>query len=202
MNYLLLLVPFVAAFTSWFMFKLAVRSLFRPYKPVSIFGVMRQGVLPKIKDNMTDAAAQVISREILNSSSIKEKLSGAATLEKALPAIETHIDNFLQHKLKEAIPVISMFVGEKIINQLKSLFLEELKELFPSVMSQFIGNLSQSGELEKEIAVKLHAVSIEQTEKFFNERFGRMVRKTEVSFAVGGLIAGTIQLLLTLMILN
>ena len=95
-----------------------------------------------------------------------------------------------------------MFIGEKITNQLKELFLEELKELFPSIMSQFIGNLSQSGDLEAEIAVKLQAISTERTEVLFYERFGKAVRKAEITFAVGGLLTGIIQLLLTLMILN
>ena len=103
---------------------------------------------------------------------------------------------------KEAIPVISMFVGEKIISQLKELFLEELKELFPSIMSQFIGNLSQSGDLKREIVLKLQSVSIAETEIFFLNRFRKQLRKTEVGFAVAGFISGIIQLLLTLMILK
>ncbi|CAN5405532.1 hypothetical protein BH10BAC2_BH10BAC2_43540 [soil metagenome] len=202
MNYTLFLVPFFAAIASWLMIKLVIKSLFRPYKPTRIAGIVVQGILPKIKEEMTTSTAQAISKEILDSSFINEKLTGPETLQKAMPAIETHIDHFLQYKLKEAIPVISMFIGEKITSQLKELFLEELKELFPSIMSQFIGNLSQSGELEKEIAVKLHSISIEQTEALFYKRFGNTLRKAEVIFAVGGLLAGIIQLWLTLIILN
>jgi uncharacterized membrane protein YheB (UPF0754 family) len=202
MNYTLLLVPFFASLASWLMIKFAIKSIFRPYKPISIAGFTYQGVLPKARPAIAAEAAHAISREILQSAFINEKLSGPETLAKAMPAIEAHIDNFLNHKLKEAIPVISMFIGEKITSQLKELFLEELKELFPSIMSQFIGNLSQSGDLEAEIAVKLHSISTERTEALFYERFGREVRKAEVTFAVGGLLAGIVQLLLTLMILS
>lgn len=202
MNYTLFLVPVFAAIASWLMIKLVVKSLFRPYKPTSILGFAVQGLLPMIKEEMSTSTARAISREILESSFINEKLTGRETLQKAMPAIETHIDHFLQHKLKEAIPVIAMFIGEKITSQLKELFLEELKELFPSIMSQFIGNLSQSGELEKEIAVKLRSISIEQAEQLFYKRFGNTVRKVEVTFAIGGLLAGIIQLGLTLIILK
>lgn len=202
MHYTLLLIPFLAAFASWLMIRLTIKSIFRPYQPFRIAGFSIQGLFPKMKEEITGVTANDISNEILRSSFINEKLTGPETLEKAMPAIEAHIDNFLQHKLKEAIPVISMFIGEKITSQLKELFLEELKELFPSIMSQFIGNLSQSGELEKEIAVKLQSISIEQTEALFYERFGNTLRKAETIFAVGGLLAGIIQLWLTLIILN
>jgi uncharacterized membrane protein YheB (UPF0754 family) len=202
MNNTLLVVPFVSVLLSWLMIKFAISSIFRPFKEIHIAGFRWQGLLPKAKDEMTASIAHAISIEILSSSFINEKLAGPETLEKAMPAIEVHIDNFLDHRLKEAIPVISMFIGEKITKQLKELFLEELKELFPSVMSQFIGNLSQSGELEKEIAVKLQSISTEQTEALFYQRFGKAIRKIEVSFAVGGLLVGVIQLLITLLILE
>jgi len=202
MNYTLLLIPFFAAFASWLMVKIAIWSFFRPYKPVNILGIKWQGTLPASRTSFIENAAHILSTEILKSDLINNKLTGVETLQKAMPVIETHIDNFLNKKLKEAIPVISMFVGEKIINQLKELFLEELKELFPSIMSQFIGNLSQSGELEKEIAVKLQSISTEQTEALFYQRFGKAIRKIEVSFAVGGLLVGVIQLLITLLILE
>jgi uncharacterized membrane protein YheB (UPF0754 family) len=202
MNYALLLVPLLASLASWLMIRFAIKGIFRPHKSISIAGVRFQGVLPKARPAIAAEAAHAISGEILQSAFINEKLSGPETLEKAMPAIETHIDNFLNHKLKEAIPVISMFIGEKITNQLKELFLEELKELFPSIMSQFIGNLSQSGDLEAEIAVKLQAISIERTEALFYERFGKAIRKAEIIFAVGGLLTGIVQLLLTLMILS
>ena len=202
MNNTLLFVPFIAALLSWLMIKFAIRSIFRPFKEINIAGIRWQGVLPKVKDEMTASVAHVVSVEILTSSFINEKLTGPETLEKAMPAIEAHIDNFLDHKLKEAIPVISMFVGEKITNQLKELFLGELKELFPSVMSQFIGNLSQSGELEKEIVLKLQLISIEKTEALFYKRFGEVIRKAEVAFAFGGLLAGIIQLVITLLVLD
>ncbi|QEC68854.1 hypothetical protein FRZ67_16640 [Panacibacter ginsenosidivorans] len=202
MNNTLLLVPFVAALLSWLMIKFAVRSIFRPFKVINIAGIRWRGLLPKVKEGMTVSIAHAVNIEILNSSFINEKLTGPETLEKAMPAIEAHIDNFLDHKLKEAIPVISMFIGEKITNQLKELFLEELKELFPSVMSQFIGNLSQSSELEKEIVLKLQSVSIEKTEALFYKNFRKTIRRIEVVFAISGLLAGIIQLVLTLLVLS
>ena len=201
MNYTLLFIPFFAAFASWLMIRIALWSLFKPYTPVNIIGIKLHGILPKAKTSIIAYVAHELNKEILSSDLINKKLTGVETLEKAMPAIEAHIDNFLNKKLKEAIPIISMFIGEKITAQLKELFLEELKELFPSVMSQFIGNLSQSGELEKEIVLKLQTISMAETETFFYQKFRSTLRKAEIGFASGGLVAGIIQLLLTLMLI-
>ena len=191
MNYTLFFIPFVSALVCWLMIKIAIKSIF-----------WKNGIIRKLKGPMSATVAASASKEILHSSFITDKLTGPETLEKAMPAIESHIDHFLNHKLKEAIPVISMFVGDKITNQLKELFLEELKELFPSIMSQFIGNLSQSGELEKEIELKLQSVSIAEIKHIFYKQFGTNLTILELSFAVAGLIAGFIQLALTLSILK
>lgn len=202
MNYTLLLIPLIAALASWLMIKIAIRSLFKPYEPVNFLGVKLQGTVPKFKDAFTADAAKIISGEILRSDLINKKFAGVETLERAMPAIEEHIDNFLNKKLKEAIPVISMFVGEKIIKQLKELFLQELKELFPSIMSQFIGNLSQNSELEKEIVLKLQSIPVAETERIFYSSCKKILRKTEVGFAIGGFVSGIIQLLFTLLIVK
>ena len=53
---------------------------------------------------------------------LKEKVTDPENLNKLKPEIETHIDSFLREKLKETFPMLSMFIGDKTINQLKSCF--------------------------------------------------------------------------------
>ncbi|MBG9374886.1 hypothetical protein I5907_01460 [Panacibacter sp. DH6] len=190
MNNALFLVPLIAALASWLMIRISIRSIF-----------WKNGLLARVKGPLAASIASALNKEILNSSLLTQQLTSEKTLENAMPVIETHTDHFLNHKLKEAIPVISMFVGEKIISQLKELFLQELKELFPSVMSQFIGNLSQSGSLEQEIVLKLHTISISASRQLFYRRFGQSIRNIEFIFAAAGLVAGFIQLAITLLIL-
>ena len=48
-----------------------------------------------------------------------------------MPFLEGHVDYFLKEKLGEQMPMIKMFVGEKILEQMKEIFLDELKEFFP-----------------------------------------------------------------------
>jgi hypothetical protein len=89
-----------------------------------------------------------------------------------------------------------MFVGDRIMNQLKELFINELKELFPSIMSQFISGLSQSQKLENEIVVKLNGIQIETIENRFYQTFKKDLKTIELIFAMIGLGTGILQLLI------
>ena len=64
--------------------------------------------------------------------------------ESSLPLIETQLDHFFKHKLAEKMPMIAMFIGDQTIQQLKTVFIEELKLVFPSIL----GNLAKGTQLQ------------------------------------------------------
>jgi uncharacterized membrane protein YheB (UPF0754 family) len=172
--------------------------LFRPLKPVHFVGIRLHGLLPRFKDRFVQSLAGELATKIIHPDFLQQKLTSAETLQKSKPVIELHIDNFLQHRLKTELPVVAMFIGEKITAQLKELFMKELDELFPSVMSQFIAGLSHSAELQNEIVVKLSNIRSEVLEERFYKTFKKEIRRYEIIFTLAGLIAGFIQLSLTI----
>ncbi|HXL57288.1 MAG TPA: DUF445 family protein [Chitinophagaceae bacterium] len=198
----LFLTSIIPAVACWFLIKIFIKYFFRPLQPVKILGVNFWGILPRNKEFIVKSLSQIISKELLNANMLKEKLTDPEILKKAMPAIDTHIDNFLNIKLKEAIPVISMFIGDRITKQLKDLFMKELEELFPSIMSQFISDLSQSKKLEDEIVVKLNGIQIETIENKFYQTFKNELKSIEFTFAFIGLAAGILQLIIILTILK
>jgi hypothetical protein len=50
---------------------------------------------------------------------------------------------FLRIKLKDEMPMLSMFIGDKTITSLKKFFMQEIEILFPQVMKQFAANLEK-----------------------------------------------------------
>src|SRR4051812_10239765 len=142
MHSLIYFSPIIPAIIFWLLFRFMIKYLFRPLKPVNVAGIKLQGLLFRYKQELANSLAREITKEIIDTEFLQQKLTSAETLQKAKPLIESHIDNFLQQKLKTALPVVAMFIGEKITAQLKELFMKELEELFPSVMSQFIDGLS------------------------------------------------------------
>lgn len=69
-------------------------------------------------------------------------------LEQMIPFIDTQLDDFFRNKLPQKMPIVSMFVGDKTISQLKGVFLDELKEIFPGLIVIFSENI------QKEMPIK------------------------------------------------
>ena len=59
------------------------------------------------------------------------------------PMINEKLDDFFRHKLSAKLPMISMFIGEKTIEELKEVFMEELALLFPLLISEFSVHLNK-----------------------------------------------------------
>jgi uncharacterized membrane protein YheB (UPF0754 family) len=197
----LYLIPLIPAVACWLLFKLQIKYLFRPLAPLNVAGLKLQGLLPHHKQEFVNTLSQKIYEEI-GDAEILQQLAGADTLEKVKPLIESHIDTFLHDKLKTAMPVVGMFIGEKISARLKELFMQELEDLFPSVMSQFIGGLSHSDQLRNEIVVKLSDIQIDTLEEGFYDGFKKELFIGELFFAFVGLAAGVIQLAITIALLR
>lgn len=51
-----------------------------------------------------------------------------------LPFIDEKLTIFFNQTIKEKLPIIAMFIGEKTIVQLKAVFIEELTSILPSLI--------------------------------------------------------------------
>ena len=63
--------------------------------------------------------------------------------EEMKPVINDKLDDFFRHKLSAKLPMISMFIGDKTIEELKAVFMEELALLFPLFISEFSAHLNK-----------------------------------------------------------
>lgn len=199
MNYWLILIPLLSAFTGWFAIKIALKLLFRPLEPRKLMGLTIQGVVPKYKHQIAVKLGQVAATEFSNFGGLVQKISDPASIEKIKPLIETHIDDFLRNKLKEQMPMIGMFIGDKTIDTLKVIFMKEIEALFPQVMQQFAVNLSSDLDIEQMVVSKLVAVSPEKMEALVYKSLAKEFQTASLLGAVIGLLVGLIQLTIILL---
>jgi Sec-independent protein secretion pathway component TatC len=61
--------------------------------------------------------------------------------EATLPMIDAELDHFFNHKLGEKMPMIAMFIGAQTTAQLKAVFIEELKLVFPKLVQQIANGI-------------------------------------------------------------
>jgi len=120
----MLLLPSLVALLGWFISWGFIKVLFFPRSTKQFFGKHWQSPFAKI-------AHQISINDLL------PLFTKSDSFNALLPFIDNELDVFFKERLVQKMPVISMFIGDKTITQLKEVFLEELEKLFPALISQF-----------------------------------------------------------------
>lgn len=200
MSYGLALIPFLSAFIGWFTNWILLKMLFHPEEPKIIAGFRLQGIFPKNQGLLAEKIGEMVNRELFSFTEIESKITGADNFQKLMPLIEIHVDEFLRVKLPKQMPMIGMFIGDKTINELKTVFITELESLFPVIMKSYIGNLGADLDLGKLVKEKLNDLSPDTLEKTFRSAMAKELRKTGILGAGIGFLIGILQVLLVLFV--
>ncbi len=188
----------LSTFTGWVTTWIAIKMLFHPRKPIKFFGLKIQGIFPKNQRLIAEKLGQVVGRELLSFDEIEKKITSPENLEKLKPEIEAHIDNFLSNKLKEVFPMLSMFIGDKTIGQLKAAFLLELENLFPVLMKGYMAKLQHDLDLEKIVTEKVANFSTQKLEDILNQITKKEFKFLEFIGGFFGFIIGIIEVLVAI----
>lgn len=197
MNNWLLLIPVISSFIGWITNWVAIKMLFHPKEPKKILGITFQGIFPKRQHQFAIKLGKLVSEELISFDEISEKISSGNNLQKVMPLIEEHLDHFLKVKLAASMPMISMFIGEKTINQLKAVFITELEELFPKIMQQYSHQIKDDIDIEKIVTDKVQAFSSNKLEEILYSIMAKEFRFIEILGAILGFIIGVIQVIIT-----
>jgi len=197
MSYWFLLFPIISAFIGWITNWVAIKMLFHPRTPKRILGITFHGIFPKRQQKFAEKLGKLVSEEFLSFDDIEAKISNPENLKQIMPTIETHIDDFLRNKLKDEMPVISMFIGDKTIGNLKTMFMKEIETLLPIVMKQYAANLKTELDLEQIVITKVAAFSSDKLEEVLYQIMSKEFRFVEIIGAVIGFLIGSLQVIFT-----
>ena len=192
MSYWFLLFPIISAFIGWITNWVAIKMLFHPRTPKRILGITFHGIFPKRQQKFAEKLGKLVSEEFLSFDDIEAKISNPENLKQIMPIIETHIDDFLRNKLKDEMPVISMFIGDKTIGNLKTMFMKEIETLLPIVMKQYAANLKTELDLEQIVITKVAAFSSDKLEEVLYQIMSKEFRFVEIIGAVIGFLIGSL----------
>lgn len=196
MGYEWALIPVISAFIGWIVNRAAITLLFYPRRPRKLFGISIQGVLPRKQQELACKLAKLLSNELLSFSDIEEKITQPGNVSRIMPQVEEHIDHFLRIKLPAQMPVISMFIGDKTIQELKTIFTAEMEELFPVVMKNYIAGFKEDLSIEKMVADRINGFSSSRLEELIRSGLSREIRSLEIMGAGLGFLVGIIQVLI------
>ena len=110
-----LLIPIMTAIFGWMVAWLFVKALFLNWK-----GGISQSISSLNFEQLITSEASLKQFDLL------------------LPTLDKHLDYFFNNKLTQKMPMIAMFIGNKTIDQLKEVFIEELKLMFPELVQKLL----------------------------------------------------------------
>jgi uncharacterized membrane protein YheB (UPF0754 family) len=189
----------ISAFIGWFTNWIAIKMLFHPKEPKKILGITFHGIFPKRQQQFAEKLGKLVSEELLSFKEIEEKIINPDNLSKIMPLVEGKIDLFLHEKLKSVFPMISMFIGQNTINQLKLVFMQELEIMFPEIIGSYMKHLESELDLEKMVTKKVAGFSSDKMETILNQIMSKEFRFVEIIGGVLGLLIGILQVLITLL---
>ena len=191
--------PFITAFTGWFTIWIAIYMLFHPRNPKRFLWITIQGIFPKQQKQIAAKLGSIVAKELINFSEFATRLNDTVELKKLTPTIEKHLDNFLEVKLKERLPVLSVFIGASMLQNIKEGMLEEIELLLPELISQYTGSLSKKIDIEKMVSDKVAGFSSDKLEEIIQSIMKKELRYIEIMGAALGFVIGLIQMGLSLL---
>ena len=181
MKTIFFIVPLVTAVLGWLLHRLILAIALSPKR---LRNLIQQVSIPLDNSN-------IIPFEKIGSS-----IGSPEQIKKILPLIEVHIDDFLNNKLSQEMPMISMFIGDKTIGKLKGTFLNEIEKMLPAVLSKFTGNLSTSIKPGSMIAQKFNEMTDKEIDSLSKPFLGKLNSKIALLGLITGLITGSVSALL------
>lgn len=173
--------PLIAAIMGWLFHLTFINYLFTK-------------IIPSKMPAIAGMAGQYASDKVLNMDVIAAKITDPANLAEMKPFIESHIDTFLKVKLKEKMPAIAMFVGDKTLDVMKGNLMEEIDTLLPNLLQKYAGNLGEKINIEALLVKKINELPV-------SDLLGKHLKKEKMLFqlfgALSGLAIGLVFLLLS-----
>jgi uncharacterized membrane protein YheB (UPF0754 family) len=191
--------PFISAFIGWLTNWVAIKMLFHPREPKRILGFTFQGIFPKRQAAFAEKLGNLVSTELINFEDIKAKL----TQPKVLADVEMHLDQlldqYLKVKLKEQMPLISMFISDETIGSLKNSIKTEFVNNLPGIVQKLAAGVEADLDINKIVRDKVAAFSSDKLEQILNAIMSKEFRFVEIIGAVLGFLIGLLQVGITLL---
>lgn len=190
------LIPVLNALFGWSIISLLFWFLFHPHQKKDFFIFEMQGFIPKNLSSWGKQLGDYISENVVNIPKMKDSLLKSEKLQQIHDMLEGKVDDFLRHKLKEKIPVLSMFITEGLILKMKEILVEELEGLVPSVIEQIASGMEEQFNISKMIDERVNAIAIPEVERLFYRHAGKGITVLKIVIGTIGFGLGCIEILL------
>lgn len=133
--------PLVTALIGWITNVIAVKMLFHPRKPISLFGFKMQGLIPRRQQALAGSLADLFTQELVSDKDLMDRFGAAE------PILDQRLDNFVG-SVKKQIPMAGLLLSDSLVATMR----EELKQEILSSLPDLGHHLDLRGLVEEKIA--------------------------------------------------
>lgn len=192
-------IPLITAFIGWMTNRVAIKMLFHPRRPIHLFGLRWQGLVPRRQPEMARRAAEIIEREVLSQHLLRHEMEAIDFEEYIGTFTRRVIHDKLGDKLR-AVPFIGPFLNEATLSKLAALAGDEMKKQAPYLKNRLATEMEARLPIRNLVETRIASFELEKLEEIINKIAAREFRAIETLGAVLGFIIGLLQLLLFLVV--
>lgn len=190
----------IGALIGWITNYIAIKMLFRPYKPIN-FGLFKiQGLIPKRRHQIGESIAETVQNELISVEDIVEKLENSNMDEEMEAVIDKILEERLEKEIIAKFPMLAMFLNgstlKKIQNSIKNAIMDNKDE----IIGFFFQALENNVDFKQIIVERVDNFSMEELEKIVFALAKKELKHIEIIGAILGGVIGVIQFLITIFI--
>lgn len=193
----LIIMIIVGSLIGWVTNYLAIKLLFKPYKPINILGFKIQGVIPKRINDIADNIAHTIDSELLSIKDITETIN-SMELESEIDKI---VDEIVEEKLKKELlakfPMLGMFLNDDLMRKIKGYIKDAIEDNKGEIVEIIVKKLESEVDFKELISKKIKEFSLEDIEKLTINIAKNELRHIEYIGALLGGVIGVAQFFIT-----
>ncbi|MGA1867021.1 MAG: DUF445 domain-containing protein [bacterium] len=198
-GYKLFCIPVISGLIGWITNYLAVKMIFRPYKPINLFIVKIQGLMPKRKDQLAAKIGQTISVHLVTHQDIADSIKGNNLNESVKSMLDEKLEEFIDRELFAFSPLIASFVTSEIKSKIKMAINNEIIRLLPDLGERISGAIERNLDVKGLITDRVKSFDLHKLEKIILEISSRELKAIEIYGGVLGLLIGIIQIIIILL---
>jgi uncharacterized membrane protein YheB (UPF0754 family) len=172
--------------TNW----LAVRMLFRPRRPVRVFGITFLGLLPRRRAELARSVAETVERELVRPEDIQRFLADPGLRAAAEAEIDRRVCDFLARKFDQLPTIALVLLPADLELRLRRSIVKHVLETIPDLASKLGDDLRKRIEIRRLVEERINRFEVERLEEIVLEVARRELRAIELLGAVIGAAVG------------
>ncbi|MEW6358077.1 MAG: DUF445 family protein [Planctomycetota bacterium] len=192
---LLFCLPVIGAGIGWFTNFLAVKMLFRPRRAVRIFGLAFQGLVPRRQPELAERIGEIVEAEFAVHERIGAILSDEESMSAFRNMLTDKVDEFLQRHRGAFGGLLTAFVSDERLTQIRDSIVESVMENIPQAVDQASRHLGERLKIRESVARRIAEFDLDKLEEIARRVAHRELRHIEVLGGVLGFSIGLAQMI-------